>query len=290
MAAMFSLERPLYAEDPSVNHGLGEAPLHRSDSEAVEPMDLSYIRLDDRLDAAHASQLGARKRVQKEFAQKFLMSWLYHELSLEGAILTADDISRALDGCEGRHYCDGENLKQVRRMRDATRRLKDAARSRDPLRKGTLLEYQAILCGHQSRDPMRQSSGATGAYKHDVIEPEDIDGALRELIARANHDVYQRHPIDVAVDTHYKLIKIWPFEEHSATVARLVSNQILLTHGYPAAVIHAQDRQQYYKALHYDVRRLRSIVMNALIGQVELRERVFKRPPVRPRTRARLAS
>ncbi len=249
-------------------------------------MDLSYIRLDDRLDAAHAAQLRAPDFVQREFANKFLMSWLYHELSLEGFVLTADDIVRSLEGCEGTDFCDGENLKQIRRLRDATRRLKVAARSREKLRKGTMLEYQAILCGHQGSNPIRKSSGATGAYKHDVIEPEDIDAALRDLIARANHDVYQRHPIDVAVETHYKLIKIWPFEEHSATVARLVANQILLTHGYPPALIHAHDRQKYYKALHYDVRRLRSLVMNALLGQISLRERVF----VKQANAVRLAS
>lgn len=251
-------------------------------------MELSYIQLDDRLDAVTAAQLRAPDFVQREFSNKFLMSWLYHELSLEGAVLTADDIRRALDGCEGKDYCDGEALKQVRRLRDATLRLKAAARKREKLRRGMLLEYQAILCGHQGSDPTRKDSGATGAYKHDVVEPDEIDAALRDLIARANHDAYRRHPIDLAVDTHYRLVKIWPFEEHSALVARLVANQILLSNGYPPALIHAHDRQKYYKSLHYDVRRLRRLVMNAMGGQVELRERVFVEAGAP--SRARLAS
>ena len=238
-------------------------------------MELSYIRLDDRLDAVQAAQFRAPDFVQREFGDKFLMSWLYHELSLEGVILTANDIQRALEGREGRDFCDGELLKRVRRYHDAIRRLKTASLKREKLRRGTLMEYQAILCGHQPRDPVRQDSGATEAYKHDVIEPEDIEPAMRNLVARVNRDIYSRHPIDVAIDAHYRLVKIWPFEEHSAAVARLVANQILFTNGYPPALIHAHDRQQYYHALNYDVRRLQSLVMNALEGQIGLRERVF---------------
>lgn len=238
-------------------------------------MELSYIRLDDRLDAVQLAELRAPEWAQRDFRRKFQMSWLYHELSLEGVILTARDIERALAGSEGRDYCDGELLKRVRRYRDAIQRLQRASTERKPITRGTLLEYQAILCGHQPRNPIRIDDGATEQYKHDVFDPADVEPALKELCADLKNQAFATHPIELAIDVQYRLTRIWPFDEHSAAVARLVANQILYTNGYPPALIHAQDRQKYYHALHYDARRLRDLVLESLRGQIETRERLF---------------
>lgn len=238
-------------------------------------MELSYIRLDDRLDAVQLAELRSPDWVQRDFRKKFLMSWLYHELSLEGAVLNAHDIERALAGSEGRDYCDGELLKRVRRYRDAIQRLQRASRERQTITRGTLLEYQAILCGLQQKDPTRREEGATEQYKHEVVPARDIEPALHDLFADLRRRTMSVHPIELAIDVHYRLVKIWPFEEHSAAVARLVANQILYTYGYPPALIHAQERQQYYHALHYDVRKLAALVMASLRGQIETRERLF---------------
>jgi hypothetical protein len=239
-------------------------------------MELSYIRIDDRLDAVQFAQLRAPEWVQQDFHEKFMMSWIYHELGLEGVILGPDELRRALSGCEGLHYTDSELLRRIRRYRDAVRRLRLASARRDRITRGTLLEYQAILCGHQSGDPIRKDPGATEQYKHDVVLPEEIEPALKAVLAEIRHKSLTTHPIELAIDAHYKLVKIWPFEEHSAAVARLVANQILYTHGYPPALIHAHDRQRYYHALHYDSSRLHDLVMEALRAQLETRERVFQ--------------
>ena len=252
-------------------------------------MELSYIRLDDRLDAVQLAELRAPDHAQRDFQKKFLMSWVYHELSLEGAVVEANDLVRAFEGSEGRDYCDGELLKRARRFRDAVRRLRRGAGQRARITRGTLMEYQAILCGHQAGNAIRTESGATEQYKHDVIEPEAIDDELRALLADIEHRIYTTHPVQLAIEAHYRLTRIWPFEEHSGAVARLVSNQILQTHGYPPALIHAHDRQRYYHALHYDVRRLRTLVMESLRDQIATRERLWT--PRRHETpAARLAS
>lgn len=238
-------------------------------------MELAYIRLDDRLDAVLAAELRAPEDARREFNDRYLMSWVYHELGLEGCVLSAADIQRAFAGSEGRDYCDGEALKRVRRYRNAIRRLKLASSRREPITRGTLLEYQAILCGHQSRNAIRLDDGATEQYKHDVVDPAELEEALRQVICHVQQNTYTQHPIQLAIETHFRLIKLWPFVQHSAAVARLVSNQILFSHGYPPALIHAEDRQQYYHCLHYDIRRLHALVMDALGGQIRMRERLF---------------
>ena len=251
-------------------------------------MELAYIRLDDRLDAVLAAELRAPEAARREFHDRYMMSWVYHELGLEGCVLTASDIARAFSGSEGRDYCDGETLRRARRYRDAIRRLKLGSARREKITRGTLLEYQAILCGHQSRNAIRAEEGATEQYKHDVVAPEEVEEALRQVVAQIEQNSYLQHPIQLAIETHYRLIKLWPFVEHSAAVARLVANQILLTNGYPPALIHAEDRRKYYHCLHYDMRRLHALVMEAMNGQIRMRERLFLQS--RAPREARLAS
>ena len=241
----------------------------------MDPMELAYIRLDDRLDAVLAAELRAPEAARKEFSDRYLMSWVYHELGLEGCVLSASDLARAFGGSEGRDFCDGEMLRRARRYRNAIRRLKLASSRREKITRGTLLEYQAILCGHQSGNAIRTEEGATEQYKHDVVDPDELEEALRQVVGQIEHNSYLQHPIQLAIETHYRLVKLWPFVEQSAAVARLTANQILQTNGYPPALIHAEDRQKYYHCLHYDIRRLHDLVMEALNGQISMRERLF---------------
>lgn len=242
-------------------------------------MELSYIRLDERLDRVQLDELRSDVETQRTFRRRFLLSWLFHELSLEGVVLDEGDLHRALAGRDGRDFCDDELLKRIRRYREAVRRMTHAAARRESVSRNLLLEYQAIICGHQARKPMRGDSGPTEQYKHPVIEPEEIDDALSALLLDLQEWQTRLHPIEQAVQAHYRLVKIWPFEAHSAAVARLVANQILYANGYPPALIHAHDRQKYYHCLHYDVSRLHSLTFASLEGQVTLRERLFSRAP-----------
>ncbi|MCB9506843.1 MAG: Fic family protein [Myxococcales bacterium] len=242
-------------------------------------MELSYIELDDRLDAVMAAELSAPAWAQRAFQKRYLMGWAFHELSLEGVILSAPDIERALEGRDGEHYCDSELLRRIRRFREATRRLKQASIKRDRITRNTLLEYQAILSGQPSKNPIRTEAGPTEQYKHEVVTPDQIEPALKVVLDRIHRSRLTAHPIQQAIEAHYALVRVWPFEEHSAAVARLVQNQILFSNGYPPALIHASDRQQYYHALHYDVSRLRGLVLEALRDQISFREQLFRAAP-----------
>lgn len=240
-------------------------------------MELSYIQFDERLDAVQFAELRAPKSVQKRFRNNFLLSWLYHELSVEGVVLHQSDLERAMAGRDGRDYCDGELLKAIRRYREALRRLSAAAAQREPVSRSLIFEYQAVLSGRQGRNAVRSEDGPTEQYKHSVLPADEIDDALRALVADVREQSERLHPIELAVQTHYRFVKIWPFEEHSAAVARLVANQILYSNGYPPAILCAHDRQRYYHALHYDMTRLHDLVMESLRGQIELRERLFRK-------------
>lgn len=238
-------------------------------------MQLSYIEFDDRLDAILTAEQCAPQRQRNQFSQRFMLGWLYHELSLEGVVLDEHDLSRALAGREGRDYCDGVLLDTVRHTRMAFQRLRDASVRRERLTKGLLDELHAMLHGGPVKHAYRTDSGATEQYKHDVIAPDRIEDELQGLLFDLDGRDWMNHPIERAIRAHYRMTRIWPYNQRSGLMARLVQHHVLLSNGYPPALIHACDRQKYYHALHYDVRRLHNVVVSAMRGQVELRERIF---------------
>lgn len=242
-------------------------------------MQLSYVEFDERLESVERAAQRAPERVRADFKRRFDLGWIYHELSLEGVVLIEDDLRRALAGLEGRDYCDGVLLDQVRNYNRAIERLRRGAARRERITIGTLEEYHAILSGGPVRDAKRDCEGATEQYKHEVIDADDIDDALREVLDDVPTWSVTRHPIAAAIQLHYRLTRIWPYHRFSAAVARLVANQLLVSAGLPPTVIHAIDRQRYYHSLHYDVTRLQELVHESQLGQLELRERFFQVAP-----------
>jgi len=242
-------------------------------------MHLQYIQLDDRLDAVLSAERRAPEAQRGDFRKRFLLSWLYHELSLEGVALSESDLRRALGGCDGRDYCDDVMLRSVRRMKHAVDQLNERAFQRAPVTVESIEAYHRLLTGLSGKEIWRAEEGATENYKHEVLEPEAIDTELHILVRDIERWTGMRHPVQIAAQAHYRLIRIWPFERFSAAVARMVSNQILVSHGYPPALIHAQDRQRYYHAMHYDISRMQELMLEALQQQIQFRERLFLRSP-----------
>ncbi len=91
------------------------------------------------------------------------------------------------------------------------------------------------------------------------------------------------HPVELAAETHYRLVNIHPFVDGNGRTARLLMNLILLMKGYPAAIIRKQDRlkyitaletaqlggplDDYYKLISKSVDRSLDIYLNAISGE-----------------------
>ena len=238
-------------------------------------MHLQYIQLDDRLDAALTLERRAFDSTRRDFRQRYLLGWIYHELGLEGIPLSEQDLRRALAGHDGDHYREGVAFNSIRRMRDTIVMLTDRAFKRGVITVDTILAYHRSLTALEGNSIWRTDEGATEQYKHDTIDASRIHVELEKLCADIQRWTGLRHPLEIAIQTHYRLTHIWPFERFSAAVARMISNEILLTHGYPPALLHLHDRQRYYHAMHYDVSRLQELVLESLNDQIALRERVF---------------
>lgn len=57
------------------------------------------------------------------------------------------------------------------------------------------------------------------------------------------------HPVELAAEAHYQLVTIHPFSDGNGRTARLLMNMMLLTSGYPPAIIRKRDRLAYISSL-----------------------------------------
>ncbi len=57
------------------------------------------------------------------------------------------------------------------------------------------------------------------------------------------------HPVNIAIDAHFKLVSIHPFVDGNGRTARLLMNLLLMQAGYPPAIIRKEDRSVYINSL-----------------------------------------
>lgn len=57
------------------------------------------------------------------------------------------------------------------------------------------------------------------------------------------------HPVQLAAEAHYRLLNIHPFSDGNGRTARLLMNLILISHGYPPAIISKREKTSYINSL-----------------------------------------
>ena len=244
-------------------------------------MSQELLQMDERLDALAPRLAAASCREREVFFRQLHESWVYHELHLEGIPVDADRLKRALGRGTGCDACEEALLQRVRSQDMAVRSARAMARRVDPIELDDLLRLHAVLLDDEG-SPWRTDEGPTEAYKHNVAPAALVRAEAAEAFAQLHRTYYREHPIDLAVQLHYDLTQVWPFTLASAATARLAANTVLLHHGYPPLIVRAQERHPYYHALHYDIRRLRELMVAAYDEQLRLRERTFRQALVEP--------
>ena len=79
--------------------------------------------------------------------------------------------------------------------------------------------------------------------------PAKVSELMGNFVAAVGTPGWEGHPVERAIEAHYRLVTIHPFTDGNGRVARLLMNLVLLHHGYPAAIIDQAERSQYLASL-----------------------------------------
>lgn len=208
-------------------------------------MNLTYLEIDH--NRVHFDRLN---RARGEFFERLIMSWIYHELALEGVVLTQVDLLRAYDQAPVRTWVDSQVQQSVLRLREAFHFLYDAAAEDRPVTVDFIRELHIRLSGDSdAAGRYRKRDTSPGVYNLHIVPSSSVSYHLRKLVDTINTELASTHALRAAAIAHHEFMRIFPFDERSGLVGRLLMNYMLIKAGYPPAVIHAMDRPQYFAAL-----------------------------------------
>lgn len=101
-------------------------------------------------------------------------------------------------------------------------------------------------------------TGSAGSYRTVPVRiagstvvlpnPRRVPEMMRDFCEWLRSDLVL-HPVHFAAEAHYRLVSIHPFVDGNGRTARLLMNCLLMSHGYPPAIIRPRDRAAYLGAL-----------------------------------------
>lgn len=85
---------------------------------------------------------------------------------------------------------------------------------------------------------------------HRPPRASEVAGLMQELMIWYKKSEKILHPTLLASEFHYRFVKIHPFVDGNGRTARLLSNLILMSHGYPMIIVPIVRRADYISSLH----------------------------------------
>jgi Fic family protein len=197
---------------------------------------------------------------------KFRLEWNYTSNSMEGNSLTRKETRSVM---VGNITVEGKPIKDVLEMKGHDEVVKDILK----MGKGELnISESRIRNLHKAivhdEDPEKQNQ--IGVWKRepnylfnyknerfDFVAPEEVPGQMHRLMNWLNaqkeklsrKDKDSLHPVMLAFQFHLRYITIHPFCDGNGRTARILTNIILITFGYPPVYIKESEKKVYYQYL-----------------------------------------
>jgi Fic family protein len=185
-----------------------------------------------------------------------LLSWIHHDNMLEGRMFRTEEIAHAL------REQDDQIEKYLHPLMATIRRYRDAI----------LFVWERAALGHREvcvdnlkrihrrltpleRDRgglYRVSSPVHRDYFQSICDHERIPYMLKKIFEFISADCDDAwDPVQFAAVVHHRLMHAYPFRRNPGTTIRLFTNLLLLSRGYPPAIIPSHRRDAYYHALNH---------------------------------------
>ncbi|MDX9720907.1 MAG: Fic family protein [Myxococcota bacterium] len=228
-------------------------------------LDLKNAQFKNTLRRTPAEQL-------RQWQEHVRMSWVYLDHALEGVVLSEAEFVRGIGNEAGKDCCEQALLDSVSRLYGAFEQVSDAASLKQPIALETL-KWVHVLCAPSDENAgrYRKVEAPLGAYMQNCAPVKAISYRLRKLVELIESELSSLHPIQAATLVHYEFMSIFPFDKLTGRAGRLLLSYWLMREGYPALLVPATMRADYYNALCSDgAGDLLEVVSRAMEHSLEL--------------------
>jgi len=186
--------------------------------------------------------------------QAMRLEWTYHSNALEGNTLTLRETQVVLEGLTiGGGKTLREHLEAVNHAH-AVDYLEGLVKRDEPLTQVVARQLHSLILrgvDDEHAGEWRKVPVAISGSRHVPPSPSDVAPMMRDLFDWYDGEGARLHPVERAARFHHRFVYIHPFVDGNGRTARLLMNLILMSQGYPPAVIKAdpQRRIAYLDAL-----------------------------------------
>jgi Fic family protein len=200
--------------------------------------------------------------VKKKINYKFRLDWNYYSNSMEGNTLTMDETRSVM---VGNLTVGGKPIKDVLEMKghdDVVLEILKIGQGEVRLSEHRIKEiHRGIM--HEEDESKRPHIGEWKKepnyiynYKNerfDFVQPADVAERIHHLLNKTNAAIDAirankkdaPHPVSVALEFHLGYVLIHPFYDGNGRTARILTNLLLISFGYPPFWVKTNERSIY---------------------------------------------
>ena len=188
------------------------------------------------------------------FEERLVTAWIFHDNLLEGRSFQPEHIQCAVRNEDHKQpsYLV-PLLEDVRIYQEAIKRVWQwAEKGPQMLRLDHLQSLHKHLSQHEPKEGarIRTNSPVHRDYQQKICTHTKVSQHLRDFFREVHQfDVDTDDVLSYAAQLHHRLMFIYPYRRQPGNLARLFTNQFLLSHRYPPTIIASHERGAYYDAL-----------------------------------------
>jgi Fic family protein len=200
--------------------------------------------------------------VKKKINYKFRLDWNYYSNSMEGNTLTMEETRSVM---VGNLTVGGKPIKDVLEMKGHDEVIAEILRVGKGEARLSEARIRSIHKGimHEEDESKKPKIGLWKTEQNyvinykgerfDFVSPAEVPERMHELLNKTNAAIDAiidnregaPHPIDVALQFHLDYVLIHPFYDGNGRTARILTNLLLISFGYPPFWIRADERKIY---------------------------------------------
>lgn len=188
----------------------------------------------------------------KKLKERIVLEWTYNSDAIEGNSLTLKETKLVLeDGLTIKGKSLKEHLEAINH-KDAIEFVEKLVNKKAKIDILAIRQIHALILtkiDNKEAGKYRNISVRISGSSHKPPESISVPHLMADFNKWLQSKKSQVNIIEYAALAHFKLVHIHPFVDGNGRTARLLTNLILIKHGFPPAVILKLDRRRYYDCL-----------------------------------------
>lgn len=181
------------------------------------------------------------------------LEWSYHSNAIEGNTLTLQETAVVIaHGITIGGKSMREHLEAVNHH-DAIGYVEALATPGFILTERVVRDLHTLVLDKIEKEQIgryRQTGVRIGGANFTPPDALQVPLLMQELVDWVNENPLKLSPVLLATVFHHRFVWIHPFVDGNGRTVRLLQNLLLMSAGYPPAIILRHDRKKYYKALN----------------------------------------